>query len=288
MRGPADGVRSAIEGRERPRARRPLPRKLRIGLALACAAGSLGSVGASSAGPAESKTGAPLPRVLATAPVSSAGPQSRLVAEGRELFRAGCASCHGVDAGGIRGVAPSLHGVGAASADFYLSTGRMPLSAPTQAPTRTKPAYNPAQRKALVAYVGSLGGPPIPEVRPESGSLEEGRAEFTTNCAGCHQVIGEGGIVTGAVAPPLHQATPTQIAEAVRVGPYLMPHFSKGQIDDQTLNSIVRYILYTRHPVDEGGWGIGHIGPIPEGMIAWLLAGAALILLIRLIGERTT
>jgi ubiquinol-cytochrome c reductase cytochrome c subunit len=47
-------------------------------------------------------------------------------------------------------------------------------------------------------------------------------------------------------------------------------------------------VNYTRDPEDRGGWGIGHIGPIPEGMVAWLLAGGALLLAIRLIGERTT
>jgi ubiquinol-cytochrome c reductase cytochrome c subunit len=46
-------------------------------------------------------------------------------------------------------------------------------------------------------------------------------------------------------------------------------------------------VLYTRAPDDAGGWGIGHIGPVPEGMVAWLMAGAALVLVCRLIGERT-
>jgi ubiquinol-cytochrome c reductase cytochrome c subunit len=99
-------------------------------------------------------------------------------------------------------------------------------------------------------------------------------------------VSARGGIVTGATAPSLQDATPTQIAEAVRVGPYLMPSFNENQISDADLNSIVRYVLSTRTPDDRGGWGIGHIGPIPEGMIAWLLAGTALLLVARLIGER--
>jgi len=45
-------------------------------------------------------------------------------------------------------------------------------------------------------------------------------------------------------------------------------------------------VLSTRHPPDRGGWGIGNIGPIPEGMVAWLLAGAALLIIARLLGER--
>ncbi|HEX8857205.1 MAG TPA: hypothetical protein VF752_16540, partial [Thermoleophilaceae bacterium] len=75
-------------------------------------------------------------------------------------------------------------------------------------------------------------------------------------------------------------------AEAVRMGPYLMPKFPPSQINQQELDSIARYVVYTRNPDDRGGWSIGHIGPIPEGMVAWLLAGSALVLVIRLIGER--
>ena len=31
---------------------------------------------------------------------------------------------------------------------------------------------------------------------------------------------------------------------------------------------------------------MGRIGPIPEGMVAWLLAGVALLIIARLLGER--
>jgi ubiquinol-cytochrome c reductase cytochrome c subunit len=171
---------------------------------------------------------------------------------GRQLFLEGCASCHGFDARGIAEIGPDLHGAGASAADFYLRTGRMPL-----------------------------------DVHPERGHLPEGQQAFTTYCAGCHQIMGEGGVVTGAVPPPLKDATPTQVAEAVRIGPYLMPAFDEHEIDRRTLDSIALYVQrVVKHPPDRGGWGIGHIGPIPEGMVAWLLAGGALLLVARLIGER--
>jgi ubiquinol-cytochrome c reductase cytochrome c subunit len=222
---------------------------------------------------------------LLTAPSSSA--QQDLAAEGRQLFVDGCASCHGFDARGVPDVGPSLVGVGAQSADFYLSTGRMPLKEETgEEPLRSDPAYPPDQIRALVAYVASLGGPGIPTVAPEQGKLNEGMRAYTTYCAGCHQIVGEGGVVTGAIPPPLKEATPTQIAEAVRVGPYVMPPFDERTIDDETLDSIIRYIELTKDPVDRGGWGIGHIGPIPEGLVAWLIGLAALVLVIRIVGER--
>src|SRR5205823_13159865 len=62
---------------------------------------------------------------------------------------------------------------------------------------------------SLVAYVASLGpGPPVPKPHPERGSLSEGQHLFTEHCAGCHQVVAEGGYVTGAVPPALDAATP--------------------------------------------------------------------------------
>jgi ubiquinol-cytochrome c reductase cytochrome c subunit len=69
-----------------------------------------------------------------------------------------------------------------------------------------------------------------------------------------------------------------QIAEAVRIGPYLMPRFSTRQISDRELNSIIRYVVAMRHPDNRGGWGIGNIGPIPEGLVAWWIAGPLLVL----------
>jgi ubiquinol-cytochrome c reductase cytochrome c subunit len=162
----------------------------------------------------------------------------------------------------------------------------MPLADPTDEPVRTRPAYTGAQRRALVDYIGSLGGPPVPQVSPEKGSLSEGQELFASHCAGCHQIVGQGGVVPDAVAPPLQEATPVQIAEAVRVGPYVMPAFPERQIDQGQLDSIVRYVLSTRTPPDRGGWAIGHLGPIPEGMVAWLLAGSALLVAARMLGRR--
>jgi ubiquinol-cytochrome c reductase cytochrome c subunit len=209
------------------------------------------------------------------------------IARGRSLFVEGCSSCHGFAADGIRGVAPSLHGVGAAAADFYLRTGRMPLSAAGQEPQRRRPAYSSSQIADLVAYVGSLGGPPVPHVDTAGASLSRGQQLFADSCSGCHQAAARGGIVTGAFVPSLVHSTPTQIAEAVRIGPFLMPRFGPRALSDQDVADIARYVAYLHAPPDHGGWGIGHIGPVPEGMVTWLVAIAVLLLVTRLIGERT-
>jgi len=219
---------------------------------------------------------------------------------GRQLFAGNCSSCHGglargiarapkgQGSGGITGLGPSLRGVGARALDFYLSTGRMPLSEPDAEPERQGVELSRREINAIIAYVTSLGppGPPVPDPHPEAGAINDGLHLFTEHCAGCHQVVGQGGVVTGARVPPLQYATATQIAEAVRAGPYLMPIFSDKQISDAQLDSIIRYVLSTRNPPDRGGWGIGNVGPIPEGMVTWLLACVLLVGLCVLIGKR--
>ncbi|HTT95622.1 MAG TPA: c-type cytochrome [Solirubrobacterales bacterium] len=219
--------------------------------------------------------------------VAAAGSGGAKVATGRELFETGCSSCHGFEGEGVKGQAPSLVGAGEAAADFYLRTGRMPLDQVGEEPLRGEPRYSSAQIEALVAYVGSLGpGPTIPDVDPSKGSVSEGMELFTGSCAGCHGIGGKGGVAIGGYAPPLGEATPTEVGEAVRVGPYVMPRFSERTITPEQLNSIAAYVALTQEPEDAGGFGIGHIGPVPEGLVAWLAALAALLLVARLIGER--
>jgi ubiquinol-cytochrome c reductase cytochrome c subunit len=236
-------------------------------------------------------------RALAVALLVLLAPASAAAAatsgqRGREAFQAGCASCHGAQAAGVPGRGPSLRGVGLAAVDFYLRTGRMPLADPGVQPVRARPRYDGAQVRDIEAYVASLGrppGPPIPRVDPARGDLKLGRRLFADSCSGCHQTFARGGIAPGLVAPPLTEATATQIGEAIRVGPYLMPQFSPRQLDVHDVDSIARYVLSTRrHPVDAGGWAIGNLGPIPEGLIVWFVGAVALVIVARIIGERAT
>ncbi len=216
---------------------------------------------------------------------------------GAQLYAGNCASCHGIagsgiasprpGAGGILGQGPPLHGVGELAADFYLRTGYMPLSSPHDQPGPDRVIFTDKEIKSLVSYVASLGpGPSIPAPNPASGSIAEGTQLFTEHCAGCHQELARGGFVTGAMVPPLQTVKATQIAEAVRIGPYLMPRFSPSQISDAQLNSIIKYVLSTRHPPNRGGWGIGNLGPIPEGLVTWWIAAPLLLLSCLAVGRR--
>ncbi len=223
---------------------------------------------------------------------------SASAANGRQLYLENCVWCHGnrlegvaptaggTAPGGGAAAGPPLRGVGEIAADFYLRTGYMPIRDPEDQPKRKESPFSDDEIRALVRYISRSGGFATPRVDPRRGRTSTGLKLFVEHCAGCHQVVGAGGLVTGGEAVSLEHATPEQIAQAVRVGPYLMPRFSEHEISDRELDSLVRYVLYTHNPDDRGGWSLEHVGPLPEGIVAWLLAGSVLLVVARVIGER--
>ncbi len=197
--------------------------------------------------------------------------------QGRELFLSNCASCHGLDAQG-RKTGPSLIGVGAAAVDFQVGTGRMPLqnTAP-QAPQ--KPVEFTEQDIAdLAAYIASLGpGPAIPEdeyLQPElenDEALAEGAELFRVNCAMCHNVVGAGGALTrGKYAPALDGVEEKHIYEAMVSGPQSMPVFNDANITPEEKQNIISYLKYVEAEPSPGGLKLGALGPVSEGLFAWV------------------
>jgi len=222
------------------------------------------------------------------APTATAGAPGRTpdAAHGQQLYLTACSSCHGMNGDGTAS-GPSLRRSGAAGVDFYLSTGRMPLDRPVAQAERRRPVYGPADIADLVAYyVSAIGtGPAIPAVDPAGGDLSLGASLYADNCAACHSSGGAGGALGGSYhAPALKSATALQVAEAVRTGPGPMPVFGPGTIDQQQLQSIVRYVGYLHRPDDRGGYGLGHLGPIPEGFAGWFIGLGTLLLAVRFIG----
>lgn len=197
-----------------------------------------------------------------------------LAARGAQLYAASCAACHGPQGAGSS-IAPEVRDAGAALVDFVLRTGRMPLADPADPEQRGAPAFNDADRSALVAYVSSLGnGPAVPQVVVGAGDLSKGRDLFLNSCAACHGPAGGGGAIGGGVnAPPLLQADPTTVGEAVVSGPGPMPKFS---FSPEQLDSIAAYVQYLRNPASPGGASGPEVGPVTEGFVA----GIALVLLL--------
>jgi len=173
--------------------------------------------------------------------------KASLISEGKEIFARGCSSCHGLNAEGA-GAAPSLIGVGAASVDFQVATGRMPMADMSQQAARKEPVYDERETAALAAYVASLAPGPAAITNEElfwerDGNTAEGGELFRTNCAMCHNLAGQGGALTqGKYAPTVMGVEPKHIYEAMITGPQAMPVFSDKTITPEEKLSIIKWI----------------------------------------------
>ena len=214
--------------------------------------------------------------------------QSQFEAEGRALYEANCSTCHALDAIGTAN-GPSLLESGPAAVDFMLRTGRMPLANPADQPERGDPKFTPEQIDALIAYISSIapGGEPIPTVDVSAGDLALGGQVFLDNCASCHGAGASGDSVGGGqIAPSLYPADPTEIGEAVRIGPGVMPNFGPETIDQADLDSLAAYLIWLRDNGDEGGLQLGRAGAVAEGLVAVVVGLGILILVLRLTGAK--
>lgn len=206
---------------------------------------------------------------------SPAAANAAQIAQGRNLFLADCATCHGDFAQGTPNIAPGLIGVGAAAVDFQVSTGRMPAAEASAQNNRKPPRLTTAQTHAVAAYIQSLGGgPAIPsaaQVSSAGANLGLGQRLFVANCAACHNFVGAGGALTdGKYAPSLTESTPTQIYEAMLTGPEAMPAFNDLTITPQEKRDVIAYVTQVRAEPNPGGFSLGRVGPVTEGLVAFL------------------
>lgn len=210
-------------------------------------------------------------------------------AQGQALYEANCSTCHGLQAEGTAN-GPSLQNAGPAAVDFMLSTGRMPLANPGDQPVRDEPKFTPDQTAAIVAYVETIapGGEPIPTVDPAAGDLARGAEVFLNTCAGCHGAGATGDSVGGGqIAPTINPADPTQIGEAIRIGPGVMPRFGPETIDQADLDSVAAYLLWIRDHGQDGGLQLGRVGAVAEGLVIVVVGLGLMILFLRLTGAKT-
>ena len=212
----------------------------------------------------------------------TAASRSAQIEEGKQLFLKGCSSCHGLNAEGSD-IAPSLIGVGAASVDFQVGTGRMPMADMSVQAMRKTPKYNAEETAALAAYVASLApGPAIPTDEmlnyERDGSIAEGGELFRTNCAMCHNFAGQGGALTqGKYAPTLMGVDAKHIYEAMITGPQSMPVFADKTLTSEEKLSIIKWIKSAEQEKQQGGIALGRVGPVTEGLFGWIFGIGLLI-----------
>ncbi len=232
--------------------------------------------------------------VLAPASAEDSTSSAATIDQGRDLFLVGCSSCHGDHGQGIvtqdgTQYGPPLVGVGAASVDFQVGTGRMPMVQPGAQVVVKKTVYTEEEINQLAAYVASLGpGPAIPEPEdydpatiPED-ELEEAVARggqfFRTNCTACHNFAAAGGALPGGkYAPSLGDVEPVHIYEALITGPQQMPVFSDEVIKPEEKREIIAYIQSITEQPGYGGAKLGSLGPVVEGLVGWVVGIGVLV-----------
>jgi len=116
------------------------------------------------------------------------------------------------------------------------------------------------------------------QASPDNSQVGLGGKLFRTNCAQCHNFAGAGGALTyGKSAPALTHSTPTQIYEAMLTGPEAMPVFSDTTITPAQKRDIIAHITTVRAEPNPGGFSLGRVGPVTEGLVAFLGGIAALV-----------
>lgn len=229
-----------------------------------------------------------------------------LIQEGKDIYDVACVTCHGANLQGVKDRGPSLIGVGEGAVYFQVHSGRMPMLRNEAQAKRKPPRYNEHQALALAAYVNANGGGPE-LVRNQDGSVAldalrgehfngtidpadvaRGSELFRLNCASCHNFTGRGGALSsGKSAPKLDPANEQEIYQAMLSGPQNMPKFSDRQLSPDEKKDIIAYIKSAKETPSPGGWGLGGIGPVAEGMFMWIAGMAVLIAAALWIGSRS-
>jgi ubiquinol-cytochrome c reductase cytochrome c subunit len=272
---------STKKGR-RPRTR--MRRRVTGALALALALGSVGVAYATVAAAAS-------PKAQTAAAAGAPADDPVAIRKGRQLFETGCITCHGQNLQGVQDKGPSLIGVGEAAVYFQVATGRMPVAQQGAQIPEKKPKYNEDQTLQIAAYVQSVGGgPELPsgDLRGTDANLAEGGELFRLNCASCHNFAGRGGALSaGKYAPALDKASDLTLWTAMLSGPQNMPVFSDNQLTIEQKQAITNYVQTLTAEKDPGGSSIGRLGPVPEGLVIWVVGIGAIMVMILWIGAKS-
>jgi quinol---cytochrome-c reductase cytochrome c subunit len=165
----------------------------------------------------------------------------------------------------------------------------MPMARPGVQAPRKDVVYTQEEIEALAAFVASLGpGPAIPEPEqydPETIPEDEreeavvrGGEFFRTNCTACHNFAGTGGALSrGKYAPTLVGVEPRHIYEAMLTGPQQMPVFSEEMMPSENKRDIIAYLQSIQDNPKYGGSNLGSLGPVSEGLFAWVAGIGVLV-----------
>jgi len=204
------------------------------------------------------------------------------VEDGKKLFQANCATCHGLDLQGST-TGPSLYGVGELAVEFQVGTGRMPLQASAPQAPQKPVQFTEDQILAMASYVQSMApGPTFPdeEILDGGGDVARGAELFRVNCAMCHNVAAAGGALTeGKYAPALTNTSALHMYAAMVTGPQNMPVFNDLTLTAEDKRDIISSLLFLQQNESPGGFSLGSLGPVSEGLFIWIFGIGGLIAL---------
>ncbi len=216
--------------------------------------------------------------MAATEPTSAS--TTLTVEDGKKLFQANCATCHGLN---LEGTAdgPSLYGVGELAVEFQRSTGRMPLQMQGPQAPQKPVQFTEDQILAISSWVQSTSpGPEFPDAKTldGQGDVANGAELFRINCAMCHNVAAAGGALTeGKYAPALTSTSALHMYAAMVTGPQNMPVFNNMTLTTEEKRDIISSLLFIQENESAGGLNLGSLGPVSEGLFIWIFGIGSLI-----------
>ena len=72
-------------------------------------------------------------------------------------------------------------------------------------------------------------------------------------------------------APSLSNTSARHIFEALLTGPGQMPTFSNGNLSPEEKRDVIAYLQSLEDQPEYSGFGLGGLGPVSEGLYAWVV-----------------
>ena len=217
-------------------------------------------------------------------------PESYIKA-GEALFEQNCSSCHEADAQGGT-AAPSLIGVGPATVDFWVSTGRMPAATPLSAQAQPKPPkLTNREADEVAAFITlALAGRALHPDRQSEGGQPGHRGQPVRpqlrRLPHHHRHGRRAGLrhrTPRRCTTPRPPRWPRRSAPDRATCPASPATCRTAQVRD-----IVAYVTeQIQHPANPGGFGLGGVGPVAEGFVGLLFGVGGLMLVCFWIGDRS-
>jgi ubiquinol-cytochrome c reductase cytochrome c subunit len=187
---------------------------------------------------------------------------------GGRLYAENCAGCHGARGEGY--VGPPLAAAGFAS-----------LVAPMVAKGGIDmPPFGEVLTDGDIDAVSEFVAADLADPESRTAEVAPGGDLFRLYCAGCHSATGSGGAMpVGNNAPDLRRYPAAQALAAMILGRGNMPSFAGNTFDVRQQTSVALYVqVLVPDPPSPGGYGLGYLGPVPEGA-----AGAVALFLLILV-----